>query len=76
MKAHKAFYKSAWNAAWQDAAYFHLAQIAIAKNDLVSALEFIDRSLIKNWHNHKARTIRAAILRLSGKPKQALKWIE
>lgn len=74
-EAHKSFYKSAWNAAWQDASYFYLAQIAIAKNNLTAALDFIDRSLIKNWHNHKARTLKAAILRLTGKPKKALKWI-
>jgi len=75
-EAHKAFYKSAWNAAWQDAAYFHLTQIALTKNNLTDALEYIDRSLIKNLHNHKARTLKATILRLSEKPKQALKWID
>lgn len=68
--AYKAFYKSAWNAAWQDAAYFHLAQIATLKKEYSSALELIEKSLLRNWHNHKARVLKIALLR---KTKQTLK---
>ncbi len=74
--AYKAFYKSAWNAAWQDAAYFQLAQIATAQNKLELALEHIDKALIKNWHNHKARALKSAILRKSGKVDLAIKLIK
>ncbi|MEE9361697.1 MAG: DUF5107 domain-containing protein [Cellulophaga sp.] len=75
-EAYKAFYKSAWNAAWQDPAYFHLAQIATHNKDFQLALELIDKSLIRNWHNHKARALKAAILRKLGKIKTALKFCE
>lgn len=82
-EAYDAFFKSAWNAAWQDAAYFSLAQIDTIKargtapaKHLSEALDRIDRSLIKNWHNHKARQLKASILRKSGKKEEALKWID
>ena len=62
-EAYDAFFKSAWNAAWQDAAYYGLAQIDTAKGKYESALDKVDRSLIRNWHNHKARQLKASILR-------------
>ncbi|MEE9361587.1 MAG: DUF5107 domain-containing protein [Cellulophaga sp.] len=74
--AYTAFYKSAWNAAWQDAAYFHLAEIATAKNNFVAALELVEKSLIRNSHNHKARVLKIALLRKTGNKEQALKLIE
>jgi len=74
--AYKAFYKSAWNAAWQDAAYFQLAQIALEKNDTELAFQHIEKALIKNLHNHKARTLKTALLRKKDKKEEALRWIE
>ena len=62
-EAYEAFFKSTWNAAWQDAGYFALAQIDASKGLWESALENVERSLIKNWHNHKARQLKVAILR-------------
>lgn len=62
-EAFEAFYKSVWNVAWQDAGYFNLAQIASLNGDLEEALDLISRSLIRNWHNHKARHLKIAILR-------------
>lgn len=75
-EAYSAFFKSAWNAAWQDAAYFHLAQIATEKGDLALALELVEKSLIRNWHNHKARALKIALLRKTGELDKALKLIE
>lgn len=72
--AYKAFYKSAWNAAWQDPAYFHLAQIATHKEDFKLALQLVEKSLVRNWHNHKARALKAALMRKLGKTKKALKF--
>jgi tetratricopeptide (TPR) repeat protein len=62
-EAYTYFYKSAWNVAWQDAAYFNLAQLAVIKGDWDDALELISRSLVRNWHNHKARHLKVTILR-------------
>ncbi|MFA5044935.1 MAG: DUF5107 domain-containing protein [Paludibacter sp.] len=75
-EAYDAFYKSCWNAAMQDAGYFGCAQISCVKNNLDAALYEIDKSLIRNWHNHKARVLKAAILRKLGREEEALALIE
>lgn len=74
-EAYDRFYKSCWNAAWQDAGYFACAQISTMQERWEDALDEIDRSLIRNWHNHKARALKAAILRRTGKQEEALKLI-
>ena len=73
--AYDAFFKSTWNAAWQDPAYFALAQIDVRRGNLDKALELVDRSLIRNWHNHKSRQLKATILRMMGKYGKALALI-
>ncbi len=75
-EAFDAFFKSAWNAAWQDAAYYALAQIDTLKGRYASALDKADRSLIRNWHNHKARQLKASILRKLGRKDEALALIK
>lgn len=75
-EAYDRFYKSCWNAAWQDAGYFACAQISILQNRLEDALDEIDRSLIRNWHNHKARALKTAILRRMDNTEEALQLIE
>ena len=54
-EAFAAFYKSVWSAAWQDSGYFSLAQIACAEGRYAEALELVERSLIRNARNYKAR---------------------
>ncbi|MDR1226036.1 MAG: DUF5107 domain-containing protein [Prevotellaceae bacterium] len=88
-EAYEAFFKSVWNAAWQDAGYFALAQIELSQylnfldgntrpqeRSLEQALDLIDRSLIKNWHNHKGRQLKTSILRKLGRTEDALRLIE
>ncbi len=75
-EAYDAFYKSCWNAAMQDAGYFGCAQISCINDNLTDALYEIDKSLIRNWHNHKARCLKTAILRKSGRAQEALTLIE
>ena len=43
---------------------------------LEDALDEIDRSLIRNWHNHKARALKATVLRQMNKTEEALQLIE
>jgi len=74
-EAYGAFYKACWNAAWQDAAYFNCAQIDCSNNALNKALELVDKSLIKNWHNHKARHLKVIILRKLGRLIEAIQLI-
>ena len=75
-EAYDAFYKSVWNAAFHDSGYFELARLASKKQNWEEALELIDRSLIRNWHNHKARQLKASVLRKLGRTDEAIKLIE
>ncbi len=71
--AYDRFYKSTWNAAWQDAGYMACAQISSLQGRLDDALYEVDRSLIRNWHNHVARALKANILNRMGRKDDALK---
>lgn len=75
-EAYARFYKACWNAAWQDAGYFACAQISIMQDRLEDALDEIDRSLVRNWHHHKARALKTTILRRMGRTDEALKLID
>ncbi|MDO7172534.1 DUF5107 domain-containing protein [Mariniflexile sp. AS56] len=75
-KAYDAFYKSVWNAAFMDAGYFQIALIDAKRGDWVLALDTVERSLVRNWHNHKARHLKVAILRKLGKQVEANTLIE
>ncbi|MEM1484141.1 DUF5107 domain-containing protein [Oscillospiraceae bacterium PP1C4] len=69
--AYDAFYKATWNDAWQGSSFYQLACIAAINHDYAVALEHIERALIKNSHNMKARTLKTALLRNSGKTEEA-----
>lgn len=62
-EAYDAFFKSAWNAAWQDAAYFALARLESRKGAWQDALERVNHSLSRNSRHMKARTLKIALLR-------------
>jgi len=65
-EAYDAFYKSTWSAETQSTGFYWLALLASGKGDYGEALGFAEKSLIRNWHNMKARTLKAALLRKSG----------
>lgn len=75
-EAYNAFYKSCWNAGMQDAGYLGCAQISCINDNLNEALYEIDKSLIRNWHNHKARALKVTLLRKLGRHEDALAWIQ
>ena len=70
------FYKSVWNDAWQHAGYFNLARLATAKGNYEEALEFINKSNVRNYHSHSVRHAKAFILRKLKKKKEAVALIE
>lgn len=70
-EAYNRFYKATWNGAWQDAGYLACAQISCRRGDYEEALYEVDRSLLRNWHNAKARALKAAILVKMGKDQEA-----
>ncbi len=71
-KAFDAFYKAVWDGNMQDKAFYHLACIAAMKGEYESALEFIEKSLVKGLHNLKARTLKTALLRITGRADEAI----
>ncbi|NOV02787.1 DUF5107 domain-containing protein [Paenibacillus planticolens] len=71
-----ALYKSTWSAAWQDAGFFTLAQIACEKGAFGEALELVERSLVRNSRNYKARHLKAALLRKLGRIQEAIAFVQ
>ena len=70
-EAYAAFYKSAWNHAWQSAAYHALAEIDCARDAWTSALDHLDRSLRLNTDHLRARNLRVIVLRRLGRAADA-----
>lgn len=70
-KAYDAFYKAVWTAAQQEMSFYYMAAIRLEAGDAGVALEHIDRSLVKNSHNLKARALRAQILLTLGRVDEA-----
>jgi len=75
-EAYESFYKACWNAAWQDAGFYSLAQLSIIDGRWQDAEDEIEKSLVRNGHNHRARHLKAVLLRRKGAIEQAKKWIE
>lgn len=73
-RAYDAFFKSCWNAAWQDAAYLELAYIDCRRGDYDKALEHLAHSLSRNYHGMKARHLKTVALRRAGRPAEAMAW--
>ena len=71
-EAFDAFYKATWSYETQSSGFYWLACLSCKKGDYPAALEFIDQSMIRNWHNMKARTLKAAILRALDQDPSAL----
>jgi tetratricopeptide (TPR) repeat protein len=65
-EAYAALYKGIWSYAWQAAGYYVLAEIDCLRGDLATAQEHLDRSLLTNVMNLKARNLKAAVLRKGG----------
>lgn len=72
-KAFDDFYKATWSAETQSSGFYWMALLTCRKCDYTKSLEFVEQSMIRNWHNMKARTLKAMILRLSGADKELRK---
>lgn len=71
-KAFDAFYKATWSAETQSAAFYWLACLEARKGNWEQALAFVERSLIRNWHNMNGRCLKAALLRRLGRDNRSL----
>ena len=74
--AYRLFWKSTWNKAWADAGYYEAACISAADGRWEDALDEVERALISNSRNHKARGLKAACLRKLGRKEESLAWIK
>jgi tetratricopeptide (TPR) repeat protein len=63
LEAYDAFFKATWNDAWQHASFLWLARIAAHQRKTNDALQFAEKSLIKNYHSNATRHLKAALLR-------------
>jgi tetratricopeptide (TPR) repeat protein len=63
-EARESFSKAAWNHAWRGAALYHLACIECRTSDFASAMRHLDELISCDGCHHKAKVLRAAILRL------------
>lgn len=75
-EAFDAFYKATWSNEQQEMSFYFLAVLAMRKGDLEDAMAFIDKALIKNSHNIKARGVRACLLRKLGQIEEARQYCE
>ncbi len=66
-EAFDAFYKAIWSSSMQDKGFYQLACLSALKGNYEQALEFVDQSLLRGWHNLKARNLKTTLLRLLGK---------
>jgi len=71
-EAYDAFYKSTWNAAWQNQGYFYVAQLDALNDDYELALTHIKKAISKNTEDHKALHLQVAFLRKLNQKEKAL----
>ena len=69
--AYDAFYKATWSNEQQETSFYYLAAIEAGRQNWKSALELVEKGLVKNAHNIKARGLKAVILRKLGKKEEA-----
>ncbi|MBQ6321936.1 MAG: tetratricopeptide repeat protein, partial [Lachnospiraceae bacterium] len=74
-EAYDSFFKATWTNEQQEMSFYYLAAICARKGEFEAALELVEKGLVKNAHNIKARGLKAVILRKLGKEDEALAWI-
>ncbi len=73
-KAFDAFYKAVWDGNMQDKAFYQLACISAGRGEYEESLGYVEKSLVKGLHNLKARTLKTALLRLTGRCDEAINF--
>jgi len=74
-ESYDAFYKATWSSEQQEMSFYYLAAILARQDKYVQAYELIEKALVKNAHNIKARGLKAYILRKLGRKEAAIAWI-
>ncbi len=74
--AYDAFYKAAWSNEQQEMSYYYLAAMDAQTGQYAKAYGHVERALIKNARNIKARGLKAYLLRKLGRIAEAESWLE
>lgn len=74
-EAFSAFYKATWSNEQQEMAFYYLSCIEAGRGNWASALDLVERGLVKNAHNIKARGLKAYLLRRLARIEAAKAWI-
>lgn len=70
-EAYNAFYKATWSNEQQEMSFYYLSAIDAHEKKYAKAYSHIEKALIKNAHNIKARGLKAYLLRQLGQAKRA-----
>ena len=74
-EAYDAFYKAVWSSEQQEMGFYYLAALACRDGRYAQAYDFVEKALVKNAHNIKARGLKAYLLRKTGRTDEALACI-
>ena len=74
--AYDAFYKATWCSEEQEMSFYYLAVIAVRNGEYELALDHVEKGLVKNSHNIKARGLKAALLDLLGREGEAARYLK
>ncbi len=69
--AYDDFFKATWSNEQQEMSFYYLAAIDARKGAFAHGLEMIDKGLVKNAHNIKARGLKVYLLRKLGRTEEA-----
>ncbi|WP_312428481.1 DUF5107 domain-containing protein [Lacrimispora sp.] len=75
-EAFDAFYKATWSGEQQEMGFYYLSCIESMRGNYESALEFVEKGLVRNSHNVKARALNVYLLRRLGRTAEARALIE
>ncbi len=74
-EAYDRFYKACWSNEMQEMGFYYLAVISARRREYAAALDFVEKSLVKNAHHIKARGLKAALLARCGQTEKALETV-
>ena len=74
--AYDSFFKATWSSEQQEMSFYYLAAIDSRAGRFGKALAHVEKALVKNTHNIKARGLKAYILRKLGRLEDAAAWAE
>lgn len=74
-EAFDTFYKATWSSEQQEMGFYYLACIEASRGNWDRAEALVEKSLVKNWHNVKARGLKTYLLRKLGRGEEARTWI-